>query len=176
MLKRASSPLTKLLPAVSPPNKKTACAVFLIVGGRGLEPPLLSELAPKASVSTISPPAQAGSSRTQEGYRSLHDQYPRWIFSRDYTRKNAQRGFDPSRKPLWWLPLGAQIKKPTSVLLICAPRRDRTSDLILKRDLLYQLSYGCESNYPSKNNGKNKDFLCPGSESNRHAFLKGRGF
>ena len=29
-----------------------------------------------------------------------------------------------------------------SISLACAPSRDRTYDLILKRDLLYQLSYG----------------------------------
>ena len=30
----------------------------------------------------------------------------------------------------------------TYLLSVCAPARDRTEDLILKRDLLYQLSYG----------------------------------
>ena len=53
-----------------------------------------------------------------------------------------------SRPRLAVLPAGktslrlAQVKKQHTLFLSCAPSRARTCDLILKRDLLYQLSYG----------------------------------
>jgi hypothetical protein len=37
--------------------------------------------------------------------------------------------------------LGGQIKNTLRVFLICPPTRDRTWDLLLKRELLYRLSY-----------------------------------
>jgi hypothetical protein len=65
-----------------------------IVPGRGLEPPRITPLAPKAS-------ASANFATPACFYCTLH-----------------------------------------SLSFPCAPSRDRTYDLILKRDLLYQLSYG----------------------------------
>ena len=35
-----------------------------------------------------------------------------------------------------------KISRRGDFLNVCAPRRDRTSDILLKRELLYQLSYG----------------------------------
>ena len=50
-----------------------------------------------------------------------------------------EKGLEP-------LSLAALVPKTSaytnSATPACAPRRDRTFDLILKRDLLYQLSYG----------------------------------
>ncbi len=40
------------------------------------------------------------------------------------------------------LPISPPRHYSSNFTLLCAPSRDRTYDLILKRDLLYQLSYG----------------------------------
>ena len=55
ILNRASSPLAESVPTLSSTHKIRGAH---FVGGRGLEPPCLAALAPKASVSAISPPAR----------------------------------------------------------------------------------------------------------------------
>ena len=73
-----------------------------MVPERGLEPPWVTPLAPKASASAnFATPA--------------------------FVMKTLRQYFY-----LW----------SVQALRTCAPSRDRTYDLILKRDLLYQLSYG----------------------------------
>ena len=82
---------------------------YLLVPERGLEPPWVTPLAPKASASAnFATPA-----------------YFYYILNYDMTKYKSKS---------------------------CAPSRDRTYDLILKRDLLYQLSYGRILNYLITNN------------------------
>ena len=80
--------------------------------GRGLEPPWVTPLAPKAS-------ASASFATRAHFYYFLLTFTPMYSFDKDVI---------------------------ILIIHLCAPSRDRTYDLILKRDLLYQLSYGRKLN------------------------------
>ncbi len=74
-----------------------------------------------------------------EGNRPLQGQYTFWIFYFVLLIKYAQKVFDPYTK---MLPAFSWVDKKSTLLLFCPPSRDRTYDRLLKRELLYQLSYG----------------------------------
>ena len=86
--------------------------------GSGLEPPWVTPLAPKASASTISPPAQTMTSIAKN-------------------RKKCEVEKEHGMKEAVQFSL-----ENCTASDACPPTRARTSDLIVKSDLLYQLSYG----------------------------------
>ena len=128
------------------------------VGGRGLEPPCLAALAPKASVSAISPPARffsgcslsvdmdspapLASSSLGSGWAPPH------LF---FLVKKYNSGVRIQTRAKQFARFGR-----TTRFAPCPPTWIRTRDLLLKREQLYQLSYGRKY---SKSNNNITDFL-----------------
>ena len=103
--------------------------------GRGLEPPRVAPPAPKAGASTnFATPA----------YSACYIIIPCRHKSHLPVARCARDPGSLSRKCGTYLRLGQKQKtcRRAGFLVLCPPTRIRTSDHLLKRELLYQLSYG----------------------------------
>ena len=121
--------------------------------GRGLEPPWVSPSAPKAGAYTNSATPASGEWSQVEFCR-------RRIRSRPRLAAMQLHGNAPPRTKAQKLPSGR-------FCVLCAPSRIRTCDLLLKREQLYQLSYGrIKLNYHT----------CAGGGNRTHTNLRSQDF
>ena len=110
-------------------------AISFLVLGRGLEPPRVAPPAPKAGASTtFATPA----------YSACYIIIPCRHKSHLPVARCARDPGSLARQGGGYLRLGQKQKscRREGFLVLCPPTRIRTSDHLLKRELLYQLSYG----------------------------------